>query len=221
MQNDVKRLRDMFRAEAASNLLFDVGIEVFCQDADTDRSFYQRARVPAYTGHRDEELRNHPVYLIRVDEMVLFRLCISHKDDLNIPDLRLHRISLVLPDGGTADLPFRETQQNDMRLDVLALIEPSKIQSEYIRAPSPSIGSVHRRYLKLQMHIVFQLEEEPDSVQTKTCDVYFQMLPQSRRLWYQRMKRFMKDKINMLPQNARDRTRTSVRVAWRVAGLLK
>ena len=222
MQNDVKRLRDKFNAETASNLFFDVGVEVFCQDADTEKPFYQRERVPAYRGHRDDELRNHPVYLIRVDELVLFRIGISHREDLNIPELRLHQISFVLPDEGIADLPFHKIRQNDTRLDVLALIDPKKIPSEYIHTPSPSIGSVHQRYVKLQMRIVFQLEDELDSRrQTKTCDVYFQMLPHSRRLLYHKMKRFVKEKINMLPQSTRDRTRTSVRVTWKVAGLLK
>ncbi len=162
-------------------------MEYFDERGDSSDPFYLRPGKDAYTIW-DASLPSQSIFLLRAGQN--FRLRIRHEYDAScIPStFRVSAVYARVDEGEYVKLDSEVTMGQRRSLEVVALVEPSRLQSPHLLIPAFSGKGLGEKYVKLDVAIDAVLNGDEECVERRQHVIYCKVLSRTRRLISRRVR---------------------------------
>ncbi len=160
-----------------------VSVECFRKRSNSSDSFQCRFGKKAYT-ISDAALPRQSIFLLRAGQS--FRLRIRHDYDASSSPSALRVIAVYarVDEGECVKLDSEVTMGQQRWLEVVALVEPARLQSPRLLLPALSGEGLGKRYVKLDV----TMEVDDGRVEESRHVIYCKILPRTSRPRYHRLR---------------------------------
>ena len=160
-----------------------VSVECFRKRSNSSDSFHCRSGKEAYT-ITDATLPDQSIFLLRAGQN--FRLRIRHEYDASsIPSTsRVSAVYARVDEGDYVKLDTEATMGQQRSFEVVALVEPARLQSPRLLIPAPSGEALGEKYVKLDV----TMEANVGRVEESRHVIYCKILPRTSRPRYHRFR---------------------------------
>ncbi len=159
-----------------------VVVEYFRRRSNSSDPFHLRPGKEAYVTS-DDDLPHHPVYLLRAGQN--FRLRVRPESDdatAASPSPRVKTVYARVDEGEYIALDTVTTVGERKKVEVVALVEPARLQSPRLLTPTPSDDDLAEKYVKLDVVIDAALVGDAERVDDRQHVIYLKILPRTGSL---------------------------------------
>ena len=165
---------------AFSRLDVAVDVQRFAQRALPDVAFHKREPVKTKK-FIDDHLPRYPVHIVPTGECFRLHISIARDRHLRFPIDKILTVALQPPDEAAKPLEFHQQRGGD-RLDAVALVDPSRFQSQRLNTKGPIFGLVDTKYVYLTIRTTFRLGDGFPYDLDATSTIYLQLKRRSGQI---------------------------------------
>ncbi len=164
-------------------------MEVFRRRSSSSDPFHLRPGREAYA-ISDAILPQQPVFLLRAGQNFRIRIRQAPDAPSTAPPRRVRAVYARVDEGEYVELDTEMTLGRGRTLEVVAMVEPARLQSPSLLVPAPSDeGLLGQRYVKLDVLTDSALTGEVERVDERQHVIYCSVLPPGSRMRVQRLRK--------------------------------
>ena len=130
--------------------------------------------------------RRSPIFLIRAGHSFRIRIRYEYDAPVTLPSPRVSTVYARVDEGEYVPLDTERMRGKGRTMEVMALVEPVRLQSPRLLVASPNDGSFAAKYVKLDIAMEAASSADADGGKARQHVIYCKVLPRSSRTRYHR-----------------------------------